>query len=84
MLGGAAAAAPSKVIAGRRARLNDLLHPAQTTTGTEWKHEGTPTFSFGPDGVETAHAVDERVSVQGLVDYCAALALIARRWCGVT
>ena len=43
----------------------------------------TPTLSFGPDGIDSAHAVDEQVSVDGLVDHCAAVALAAMRWCGV-
>jgi acetylornithine deacetylase len=43
----------------------------------------TPTLSFGPDGVDSAHTVEERVSVEGLVDHCAAVALAALRWCGV-
>jgi len=44
---------------------------------------GTPTFSFGPDGFDSGHAENERVSVEALVDHCAAVALIALRWCGV-
>jgi acetylornithine deacetylase len=43
---------------------------------------GTPMFSFGPGGAETAHAVDERVPVADLVDHCAATALAAMRYCG--
>ena len=42
----------------------------------------TPTLSFGPDGADSAHAVDEHVSVDALVDHCAAVALAAMRWCG--
>lgn len=44
---------------------------------------GTPTFSFGPPGIETAHTVDERVPLGGLVDFSAAVALMLLRWCGV-
>lgn len=44
---------------------------------------GTPMFSFGPGGAETAHAVDERVPVADLIDHCAATALTAMRFCGV-
>lgn len=55
----------------------DSWHDAATFT-----RAGTPTFSFGPDGFGSAHAVDERVSVQGLVDFCAAVAVTAMRWCG--
>lgn len=50
--------------------------PASFTRG------GTPMFSFGPGGFETAHGVDERVPVQDLVDHCAATALAAMRFCG--
>ncbi len=62
---------------GRPAGL-DSWHDAANFT-----RAGTPTFSFGPDGIETAHCVDERVSVQGLVDHAAAVAVTAMRWCGV-
>ena len=44
---------------------------------------GTPCFSFGPDGIGTAHAVDECVTLDALVDFCAAAAVTAMRWCGV-
>ncbi len=63
--------------AGKPAGLNSW-HDAATFT-----RAGTPTFSFGPDGIETAHAVNERVGVQALVDFSAAIALTAVRWCGV-
>jgi len=56
----------------------DSWHDAATFTAN-----GTPTFSFGPDGIETAHAVNERVSVQSLLDFSAAVAVMAMRWCGV-
>ena len=55
----------------------DSWHDAATFT-----HAGTPTFSFGPDGLETAHAVNERVGVGALVDFSAAVALTMLRWCG--
>jgi acetylornithine deacetylase len=61
---------------GRPAGLNSW-HDAATFT-----RAGTPTFSFGPPGIETAHAVDERVPVGGLVDFSAAIALTLMRWCG--
>jgi acetylornithine deacetylase len=44
---------------------------------------GTPTFSFGPRGMNTAHAVNECVSVDELVDFAAIIAVTAIRWCGV-
>jgi acetylornithine deacetylase len=56
----------------------DSWHDAATFT-----RAGTPTFSFGPDGIATAHAADEHVSLSGLLDYVAAVALVATRWCGV-
>jgi acetylornithine deacetylase len=62
---------------GRPAGL-DSWHDAATFTSS-----GTPTFSFGPDGFETAHAVDERATIDGLLDYTTAIALTAMRWCGV-
>jgi acetylornithine deacetylase len=61
---------------GAPAGLNSWHDAATFTRG------GTPTFSFGPDGFDTAHAVDERVSVDGLVDFSAAIALTVLRWCG--
>jgi acetylornithine deacetylase len=56
----------------------DSWHDAATFTAA-----GTPTFSFGPDGIASAHAVNEHVSVDGLVDFTAAVALTAMGWCGV-
>jgi acetylornithine deacetylase len=56
----------------------DSWHDAATFTAA-----GTPTFSFGPDGIDTAHAVNERASVQSLLDFTAAVAVMAMRWCGV-
>ncbi|MBU2601169.1 MAG: ArgE/DapE family deacylase [Actinobacteria bacterium] len=44
---------------------------------------GTPSFSYGPGGMMTAHAVDEYVPVDDLVDLAVAAALLAMRWCGV-
>ncbi len=49
-----------------------------------FSRSGTPTFSYGIGGEETAHAVDERAPVEDLVDFCAIVALAAMRWCGVT
>jgi acetylornithine deacetylase len=61
---------------GKPSGLNSWHDAATYTRG------GTPTFSFGPPGIETAHAVDERVPVAGLVDFSAAIALTLLRWCG--
>ncbi len=62
---------------GRPAGL-DSWHDAATFT-----RAGTPTFSFGPDGIETAHAANEHLSLESLLDFAAAAALMAMRWCGV-
>jgi acetylornithine deacetylase len=62
--------------AGRPSGL-DSWHDAATFTA-----HGTPMFSFGPGGLETAHAVDECVPLQDLVDAAAAYALTIMRWCG--
>ena len=56
----------------------DSWHDAATFT-----RSGTPTFSFGPGGAETAHAVDEYTPVQDLIDVAAIVAVTAMRWCGV-
>lgn len=57
----------------------DSWHDAATFT-----RAGTPSFSFGPDGIATAHAANECASVRGLLDFTAAVALVAMRWCGVS
>jgi acetylornithine deacetylase len=56
----------------------DSWHDAATFTA-----HGTPMFSFGPDGIETAHAVNECVGLDDLADAAAAYALTMMRWCGV-
>ena len=58
----------------------DSWHDAATFT--RWAQ--TPSFSYGPGGMMTAHAVDEYVPVDDLVELAAATALTAMRWCGVT
>lgn len=63
---------------GRVAGL-DSWHDAATYT----LYGRTPTVSFGPGAIEVAHAIDEFVPVQDLVEFTAAAALIAMRWCGV-
>ena len=44
---------------------------------------GVPSFSYGGGSLMTAHAVDECVPVDDLVDHCAVIALTAMRFCGV-
>ena len=58
----------------------DSWHDAATFT----LHGGVPTFSYGPCGMNTAHAVNERVSIDELVDTAAIIAVAAMRWCGVS
>ncbi len=57
----------------------DSWHDAAMFT----RRAGTPTISFGPGGLNTAHTIDECVPVDDLVDHAAAVALAAMRWCGV-
>ncbi len=57
----------------------DSWHDAATFT----LHGGLPTFSYGPRGMNTAHAVNECVSIDELVDTAAIIAVAAMRWCGV-
>jgi acetylornithine deacetylase len=58
----------------------DSWHDAATFT--RWG--GTPSFSYGPGGFNTAHAVDEYVPVQDLVDLSVIYALVAMRFCGLS
>jgi acetylornithine deacetylase len=49
---------------------------------------GTPSIAYGPPGIDsqgqsTAHAIDEHVSVDGLVGCAQGLAVAAMRFCGV-
>lgn len=67
---------------GRPSRPGGLnsWHDAATFT----LHGGIPTFSYGPCGMNTAHAVDERVSLDELVDTAEIVAVAVMRWCGVS
>ena len=56
----------------------DSWHDAATFT-----LRGTPTFSYGPDALATAHTIDEWIVEDELVDAAAVYALAAMRWCGV-
>ncbi len=57
----------------------DSWHDAATFT----RRGGTPTFSYGCDGLATAHTIDEWIVADELVDAAAVYALAAMRWCGV-
>jgi len=65
---------------GRPSRPGGLnsWHDAATFT----LHGGIPTFSYGPRGMNTAHAVNECVAIDELVDTAAIVAASALRWCG--
>jgi acetylornithine deacetylase len=43
-----------------------------------------PTISIGPETLENAHAPDEFIEIDQLIDSTKALALIIMRWCGHT
>jgi acetylornithine deacetylase len=64
---------------GRPSRPGGLnsWHDAATFT----LHGGIPTFSFGPHDRYTAHAVNECVAIDELVDTAAIVACSALRWC---
>lgn len=66
---------------GRPGRVSGLDSWHDAATFTRWGH--TPSFSFGPRGIMTAHAVDEYVPTDDLVDLAAMVALTAVRWCGI-
>jgi acetylornithine deacetylase len=66
---------------GRTGRISGLDSWHDAAHFTRWGK--TPTLSFGPDGIDSAHAVDEQVSVDSLVDHCSAVALAAMRWCKI-
>jgi acetylornithine deacetylase len=64
----------------RPGKLGGLNSWHDAATFTLFGH--TPTFSYGPRGMDTAHAVNECVSLDELVDHCAIVALTTLRWCG--
>ena len=57
----------------------DSWHDAATFT----RFGDTPCFSYGGGMLHTAHAVDEFMPVDDLVDMCAIYAVAAMRFCGV-
>lgn len=68
----------------------ELQHPGRLGGLNSWHDAATftlfghtPTFSYGAHGMESAHAVNEHVSLDELVDSAAIVALTAMRWCGV-
>ncbi|MGD1012680.1 MAG: ArgE/DapE family deacylase [Acidimicrobiales bacterium] len=65
---------------GRTGRVTGLDSWADAATYT--LHGHTPTVSFGPGELHYAHAIDENVPIQDLIDHCSAVTLILMRWCG--
>jgi acetylornithine deacetylase len=51
--------------------------------GPTFTRAGIPTIAFGPGDIGRAHAVDEHVPVDELVQAAQVLALAAMRFCGV-
>jgi acetylornithine deacetylase len=66
---------------GRPGRITGLDSWADAATYTLLGH--TPTICFGPGELHYAHAINENVPLNDLVDHCSAMALILMRWCGV-
>lgn len=67
---------------------SDLDRPGRVTGLDSWHdaatytlHGHTPSVSFGPGELRFAHAINENVPVQDLVDHSAAVALMLLRWC---
>lgn len=78
------------VVLAQRA-LGDLCgqpHPligyVQTSDGRWFAQDGIPIIIFGPSDPAVAHAADEQVSTDQLVEATRFLALLALRWLGVS
>ena len=52
--------------------------------GTFLNRSGIPAISYGPGDLRHAHATDEHVEIDELIQACRTYALLAARWCGVT
>jgi acetylornithine deacetylase/succinyl-diaminopimelate desuccinylase-like protein len=57
---------------------------AQTSDGRWFARDGIPIIIFGPSDPEVAHAADEHVSIDQLVEATRFLSLLALRWLGVS
>jgi len=55
----------------------------QTSDGRWFARDGIPIILFGPSDPAVAHAADEHVSIDQLVEATRFLALVAMRWLGV-
>jgi acetylornithine deacetylase len=76
---------PELVRAVRRARGHSpTLYPSTATTDARQlgRYGGTPTVCFGPHA-EGIHGIDERVSLQSVLETAQTLALFVRDWCGL-
>jgi acetylornithine deacetylase len=65
---------------GRAGRITgfDSWHDGATFT-----RAGTPTVCFGPGPAHTLHTIDEWATIDDLIDFASAAALLTMRWCGV-
>lgn len=53
-----------------------------TVTDAGWLgRAGIPTVIFGPGKLEDAHAINEKLDIQQLVDFTKTLALFMAEWC---
>jgi acetylornithine deacetylase len=76
---------PELVRAVRRASgRSPALYPSTATTDARQlgRYGGTPTVCFGPHA-EGVHGIDERVSLQSVLNTAQTLALFIRDWCGL-
>jgi acetylornithine deacetylase/succinyl-diaminopimelate desuccinylase family protein len=56
----------------------------QTSDGRWFARDGIPIILFGPSDPAVAHATDEHVSIQQIVEAARYLTLLSMRWLGVT
>ncbi|MCM3569547.1 acetylornithine deacetylase [Neobacillus mesonae] len=55
---------------------------SSTVTDAGWLGEaGIPTVIFGPGKLEDAHAVNEKVEIQQLLDFTKVMAMFIAKWC---
>lgn len=74
-----AAAAALQAVAGER---RDLTGYAQTSDGRWFAADGIPIVIFGPGDPALAHAANEYVSLDQIIEAARFLALLAWRWLG--
>jgi acetylornithine deacetylase len=55
---------------------------SSTVTDAGWLgRAGIPTVIFGPGKLEDAHAVNEKVEIQQLLDFTKVMAVFIAQWC---